>query len=164
VIDDVIDVLFPELAIGPWRPAQDGDPVALGLYERHYSARQYQDGRRRRLFVGPGEKVVLVTHDGRAMFAWRRFQDESGQQGVNCAVFRNEGAGLSSDLIRDADAVAWTVWPGERLYTYVDAALVASPNPGYCFKAAGWRFCGRTKGGHGRRPLDILECRPEWVA
>lgn len=140
-----------------WRLARDGDPVGLRLYERHYSARRYRDGRERRLFVGPGQKIVLVSHDGCAVFAWRKFRDDSGQIGVNCAVFRNEGSWRSSELITDAMAIAWARWPGERLYTYVDPASVASPNPGYCFKVAGWRFCGRTKGGHGRRPQDILE-------
>lgn len=147
-----------------WQLRKDGDPRGLALYERHYSARRYRDGRVRRLFVGPGEKVVLVSHDGRAVFAWRRFHDASGQLGVNCAVFRNEGSQWrSSDLITDADAIAWARWPDERLYTYVDPASVASPNPGYCFKIAGWRFCGRTKGGHGRPPQDILEMQPEWA-
>lgn len=143
-----------------WQLRKDGDPAGLRLYERHYSARRYRDGRRRKLFVGPGQKVVLVSHDSRAVFAWRKFRDDSGQTGVNCAVFRNEGPWRSSELILDAMAIAWARWPGERLYTYVDPASVASPNPGYCFKVAGWRLCGRTKGGHGRRPQVVLEVLP----
>lgn len=152
-------VLFPELA-GAYRRAADGDPAGRSLYRRHYSARAYRDGRRPRLFVGPGEKLVLVTHDDRALFVWRRFVDDSGQLGVNCAVFRNEGAGRSSDLIREADEIAWQRWPAERHYTYVDPSKVRSTNPGYCFIAAGWRPCGWTKGGHGRRSLRILERLP----
>lgn len=149
---------------GPWRAVKDGEPGALALYERHYSARQYRDGRRRRLFVGPGQKTVLVSHDGLALFAWRKFTSDDGQPGVNCAVFRNEGRSLSSDLIGAAMVVAWRRWPGERLYTYVDAARVLSSNPGYCFQMAGWRRCGVTKGGHGRAPQLILEALPEWFA
>ena len=156
------EVLFPELA-GDYRRAVDGDPVGRDLYLRHYSRRQRADGRRPRLFVGPGEKSVLVTHGGGALFVWRRFKDDSGQTGVNCAVFRREGGERASDLIREAMQVAWARWPDERLYTYVDAGKIASPNPGYCFKQAGWRFCGRTKGGHGRPVLDILECQPDWA-
>jgi hypothetical protein len=30
------------------------------------------------------------TGDADALFVWRKFIDDSGQQGVNCAVFRNE--------------------------------------------------------------------------
>ena len=66
------------------------------------------------------------------------------QQGVNCAVFRNEGLLLSSDLIKQADEMAWERWPGERHYTYVNPRKVRSANPGYCFKKAGWVLCGVT--------------------
>lgn len=146
-------LLFDDL----WMPTKDGDPVGLALYERHYSARRYQDGRERRLFVGPGEKLVLLTPCHRALFVWRRFVDDSGQRGINCAVFRNEGAGLSSELIREADRIAWRRWTDEpRHYTYVDPDEVQSGVPGYCFIRAGWHRRGWTKGGHGRHPLLIL--------
>lgn len=143
-----------------WRPTRDGDPVALALYRRHYSARRYADRRRPALFVGPGEKLVLLTHRDDALFVWRRFIDRSGQVGVNCAVFRNESPLLASELITDAESFAWDRWPGERLYTYVDPAAVRSTNPGYCFQRAGWRVCGRTAGGHGRPQLVVLERTP----
>lgn len=83
------------------------------------------------------------------MFVWRKFIDDSGQRGINCAVFRNEAPQryLSSDLVRQADAIADFCWPGERHYTYVNPKAVRSRNPGYCFVAAGWRKCGMTKGG-----------------
>jgi hypothetical protein len=99
------------------------------------------------LYVGPGEKMVLVHETGRALFVWRKFLDDSGQQGVNCAVFRNEGAGQSSELIREAAERAWQRWPGERLYTYVRPDAIRSTNPGFCFIAAGWHHVGWTKGG-----------------
>lgn len=152
--------LFPSGGLGGsrfWREARDGDRIGRALYRRHYSARRYADRRDPVLFVGPGEKVVLIGHHDDALFVWRKFVDDSGQRGVNCAVFRNESADLASELILDAEAFAWGRWPGERLYTYVDAARIRSTNPGCCFKAAGWRPCGMTKGGHGRRPLHILE-------
>ena len=145
---------------GVWRRSLDGDPEGRALYGRHYSARSYADGRRRRLFVGPGEKLVLVSFDGSALFVWRRFVDASGEEGINCAVFRNEGAGRSSDLIREADAIAWSRWPGERLYTYVDASKIRSTNPGYCFLVAGWSHVRWTPGGHGRKPLRVLAIEP----
>lgn len=95
---------------------------------------------------------MLRTDAGDAMFVWRKFIDDSGQSGVNCAVFRNEGGVLSSELIRQADAVADHAWPSQRHYTFVSAPDVRSINPGFCFIAAGWRRCGMTKGG-----LLILE-------
>lgn len=135
-----------------WWLTRDGDAACLALYERHYSAYRYRDGRVRKLFCGPGEKVVLRTEAGDACWVWRRFIDASGQSGINCAVFRNESAHRSSDLVRQADAIADCLWPGVRHYTYVNAARVKSRNPGWCFLVAGWRRCGMTKGG-----LHILE-------
>ncbi len=99
--------------------------------------------------------MVLMNGDCTALFVWRKFIDDSGQQGVNCAVFRNEGPVLSSTLILEAEQLAWGRWPGERLYTYVAPQSIRSTNPGCCFKAAGWRRCGQTKGG-----LVILEKQP----
>jgi hypothetical protein len=83
-----------------WYVTKDGDLSCLELYERHYSCYDYRDGRKRSQFVGPGEHIVLRTGDADAMFVWRKFIDDSGQQGVNCAVFRNEGRILSSELVR----------------------------------------------------------------
>lgn len=130
-----------------WYLTKDGDRTVWALYERHYSARKYNDGRQRKLFCGPGEKIVLRTKTGDAGFVWRRFIDRSGQEGVNCSFFRNEGGTLSSQLIRQADAVADFIWPGRRHYTYVSAAHVRSRNPGFCFRCAGWRRTGLTKSG-----------------
>jgi len=153
--------MFPGL--NRWYPIKDGNEAAYNLMSRHYSFNAYADGRRqdlsyrnRHLFVGPGEKLVLMTSDSQALFVWRKFIDASGQQGVNCAVFRNEGPHLSSDLILEAEQLAWRRWPGERLYTYV-APKNVSANPGYCFKCAGWvKLPGTTKG----NGLHILEkCR-----
>lgn len=101
------------------------------------------------------EHVVLRTWSADAIFVWRRFIDDSGQRGINCAVFRNEGPLQSSDLIRQADAVADLCWPGARHYTFVDARKVRSANPGFCFLAAGWQRAGRTKGG-----LLVLDRHP----
>ena len=135
-----------------WWLTKDGDKDCLEMYLRHYSAKKYADGRKRTQFVGPGETIVLRTLTADAVFVWRKFIDDSGQQGVNCAVFRNESKHLSSDLIRQADAIADLAWPGERHYTYVNAEKVASTNAGYCFLRAGWRRCGKTKSG-----LIVLE-------
>lgn len=139
-----------------WVPVRDGHDSARALFDRHYSRYHYADGRKPLLFVGPGEKLVLMTHCRRALFVWRKFISDDGQKGVNCAIFRNEGAGLSSDLIREADHIAWERWPdpdSERHYTYVNPSAVRSTNPGFCFRAAGWNRCGVTKW----RRLLILE-------
>ena len=133
----------------------DGDADCLALYERHYSAYRYRDGRVRKLFMGPGEKIVLRTLSADAFFGWRKFIDDSGQQGINCAFFRNEGPLTSSELIRQADKIADFIWPNSRHYTYVNPQAIRSNNPGFCFIKAGWKRCGHTKGG-----LLILEKAP----
>jgi hypothetical protein len=137
-----------------WWLTKDGDAACLSLYEEHYSRRAYADGRVVKLFCGPGEKVVLRTLDAAAVFVWRLFKDDCidartglRQVGVNCAVFRNESEHRSSELVRQADAIADCVWPDRRHYTYVNASKVRSRNPGYCFLVAGWRRCGVTKSG-----------------
>jgi hypothetical protein len=128
-----------------WQQCRDGDDGARCLFDRHYSRQHYKDGRKPKLFVGPGEKEVLITEDGKAIFVWRKFKDASGQHGVNCSVFRNEGSILSSLLILDAEQIAERRWPGERLYTYVNPRGIRSTNPGACFRHAGWSVCGITK-------------------
>lgn len=152
----------PALLPGSWYSVLDGDPRAFDIMRRHYTYHDYRDGRRhnmsnpsRRLFVGPGGKMVLLSDDCKALFVWRKFINDDGQYGINCAVFRNEGPRLSSALILEAEQLAWDRWPGERLYTYVNPREIKSTNPGYCFKVAGWRECGKT-----RKGLVILEKLP----
>ncbi len=159
-----MQTMFTTTEIGYWLSVNDGDPRVSDLYSRHYTRRNYADSRRslhgyrnRHLIMGPGEKLALLGADGRALFGWRKFRDGSGQEGINCAVFRNESDELSSDLIREADLLGWEKWSGERHYTYVNPRAVRSSNPGYCFIKAGWRKCGTTKW----NKLLILERLPD---
>ena len=145
---------LPEAVYEHWQEFRDGNARALEIFDRHYTSERAHL-RKVDQFVGPGQKLVLLTAAADALFAWRKHISDDGQQGVNCAVFRNEGPLLSSDLILEAMAIAWLRWPGERLYTYVDPEEIESTNPGYCFIKAGWRRCGMTKGG-----LVILEALP----
>jgi hypothetical protein len=151
----------PFFPFSTWIPILDGDDEARRFFDRHYSRKFYKDGRRPKLFVGPGYKMVLTTPCRRALFVWRKFISGDGQQGINCAIFRNEGAGLSSFLIMEADQLADERWPGERHYTYVHPLKTAArrsrhAQAGKCFIDAGWRQCGVTK----RHKLIILERMP----
>ena len=142
-------------APGHWVRTKDADPDCRDIYRRHYSRRVYKDGRDPAKFVGPGEYIVLVTPNLDALFVWRKFIDDAipKQKGVNCSVFRNEGPTLSSKLILEAEGFAWEKWKGERLYTYVDPKKTRRKrDPGRCFRKAGWKPCGTTRGG-----LVILE-------
>lgn len=124
------------------------DPRLVAMYERHYSCYQYADGRKRLQAVPPGQYLALMTTQLDALFVWSRQRYRLDDQvGVYCSVFRNEGPVLSSMLIREAGSLALRRWPGQRLFTFVDAERVRSTNPGCCFQMAGWRRCGRTSGG-----------------
>lgn len=132
-----------------WWLTKDGDKSCLALYERHYSAYQYRDGRKRYQFVGPGFNIVLRTARADAVFVWRDYIDDTipRQFGIECSLFRNEGPHLSSELVRQADAIADHCWASERHYTKVDPEALGGTNPGYCFLKAGWRRCGKTQNG-----------------
>lgn len=142
------------LGNSPWTVANRADLDGNAIYRRHYSALK-KDSRQ---FVGPGECVVLLTPTLDGLFVWRKFTDDTvpRQRGVSCSVFRNESKLLSSSLILAAEPFARARWPRvKRWYTFVDAGRIRSSNPGFCFIQAGWRRCGRAKGG-----LIILEKHP----
>src|SRR4029453_3494058 len=154
------------LAIGPrqmsflpevWLEVRDGNDSARSIFDQHYSRYRYADGRKPKIFVGPGSKLVLISPCARALFIWRKFISRDRQEGVNCAVFRNEGAGLSSSLIVEAMRLARGKWPEERrLYTYVHPPKIRSTKPGYCFLVVGWKHAGYTKC-HRHRILEYVE-------
>lgn len=153
------------LPLGTWVPILDGDPLAASMYLDHYSSarsRQRRIERGTMLTLGPGQKLMLATPCRRATFAWRVFIDDTGEHGVNCAWFRNEGAGLASDLVRAADAIADQRWPGERHYTFINPRKVKGNPPGNCFLRAGWSYV-RDEAGERKatsRGLFILERSP----
>ena len=126
----------------------------------HYSRRTPGS----RTFTGVGREIVLVTVCKRAVWAVvyqrtptaRGSGTSRGRLGVTDSLplyvwrdmmFRNIGAGLSSDLIRSATAMTYVEWkkrygalPIERLRTEVDIRAVQSSNPGYCYIMAGWEL------------------------
>ena len=139
-----------------WYLTRDGNRECFAMYRRHYSSRKNNHPKQRQ-FVGPGDPMVLISSCGLAMFVWiKQAFRRDGQPGVNCAVFRNEGRVLSSRLITEAATLARLRWPGERLFTFVDARQVRHKrDPGRCFARAGWQRDGESK-----RGLLIFADRP----
>ena len=127
-----------------WYGIKQTEKVATALYARHYSSKKSNKNVSdwiKHGIAGPGEVITLITSDYKALFVWQKQKySMSGQYGVNCAVFRNEGSVLSSQLILDAEEIAQNRWPGERMFTYIDPSEVRSLNPGYCFQMAGWNY------------------------
>jgi hypothetical protein len=124
-----------------WHARTRLDAAANALADRHYSRRRPGSGQ-----IGPpGRKLVLVTPCERAVWLSHWPYPELALDGLDawrCPIFRNEGAGLSSDLIRAAMALTLRAWapqtPPDGWVTWVDTRKVGSANPGYCFKRAGW--------------------------
>lgn len=103
----------------------------------------------------PGRCVVLLTECERAVWitSWpyaEYVKHAWGGAWVN-SLFRNEGAGLSSELVREALAVTRFMWPYVPrlgLVTFVDAGKTKPKrDPGYCYLKAGFHHAGMTKGG-----------------
>lgn len=140
-----------------WFAINKAHPVGRLLADRHYSRQKVGS----KQFCRPGENIVLATNDGRAVWvSWRPkpgINRMDGLDAIECTLFRNEGPYLSSDLA--SEAVALTVerwgWPRDGFITYIDAAAIASPNPGYCFKQAGWQLDKTYRGKKGLLRLRL---------
>lgn len=136
-----------------WRLADRADPAARDVADRHYNRQSVGAAQ----FVPPGRCLVLYgeSDEGRAFWvtSWP-FAEYVGHAWPGawvCSAFRNEGLGLSSDLIRQAVAATcwrWPVTPDLGMVTFVDASKVRRKrDPGRCFLRAGFEPDGATAGG-----------------
>lgn len=146
-----------------WNRSWRADPVGAALADRHYNRQRVGS----KQFVPPGACVVLVTPCGRAVWTTsapkKEFVKHQWAGAWINSLFRNEGAGLSSALIRAAVrssieqfAAKGVDIPWRGLVTFVDRRKVRSTNPGFCFIAAGFVRVGETKD----QQLVALQLRP----
>jgi hypothetical protein len=101
-------------------------------------------------FMPPGETLVLLTPCGRAVWGVCMNLDPAGNRRWRVTVFRNEGAGLSSELVREATIITRARWPESALplVTEIDPAKTRRKrDPGRCFRRAGWADDGLTRSG-----------------
>jgi hypothetical protein len=134
-----------------WVPVPKAIRPAARLADEHYSRRTVGSPQ----FMPPGQTLVLLTPDELAVFGWWRPDPSSGITAMNgldgwtCTIFRNTGPTLSSELILDAERELLTRYDcgPDGLITYVRDDKIRSPNPGYCFKMAGWSVTGRSADG-----------------
>ncbi len=115
------------------------DVRANALADRHYSRQTPGCGQ----IGGPGRRIVLLSACARALWLTHYPRPDLAQDGLDayrCSIFRNEGAGLSSDLIVEAMEITERRWgpAPDAWVTWVDTRKVRSTNPGYCFLKAGW--------------------------
>lgn len=114
------------------------------LADRHYSRRTVGA----RQFLYSGRKLVLRNAEGSILFGWM-FPDPTmrmdGQRGYNCAIFRNESDRKSSEIILEAERLAFDKWGPNRLYTYIDPSKTRTIKRhgqrvvGFCYRKAGWK-------------------------
>lgn len=132
-----------------WSLTHRADPAARSIADRHYSRKTIGAAQ----FVPPGRCVVLLHPKALWVTSWpfAEYVKTHWAGAWVCSAFRNEGAGLSSELIREA--VAATRWafgepPSLGMVTFVNASKVRRKrDPGRCFLRAGFRPAGSTKGG-----------------
>ena len=160
-----------------WVVTNKGDQECRELADRHYSRQTPGHP----LFTRPGYNMVLKYREGRklAVWVWFRPKWESGIKGterkdglraIECALFRNETAVLSSDLITAACVVlkswerAWDVDWLDGAITGInigktDARRSKFALPGFCYRVAGWEEFEHNKS----RSADLwLRYRREW--
>lgn len=145
-------LLTPPRLSEHWIRVTKFDPRTAKLADRHYSRRKVGSPQ----FMPPGETIVLLSTDERAVWGWWRPAPSSGLQSMNrldgwtCTIFRNEGPIQSSALVLDAEQAIRSLGVPcgpDGLITYVWSAKVRSINPGCCFKKAGWRRTGKSADG-----------------
>lgn len=133
-----------------WALSHRADPVSVAIADRHYNRQKIGSPQ----FVPPGRCVVLRGKDDNALWvtSWpfaEYVRHAWAGAWVN-SLFRNEGAGLSSELILQAVAATKSIWtpPDMGLITFVDAEKTRHKrDPGRCYRKAGFSHVGFTKGG-----------------
>jgi hypothetical protein len=136
-----------------WRISHRCDTAARELADRHYSRQSIGAAN----FVPPGRCLVLHAQADTGAAYWvtswpfSEYTRHAWAGAWICSAFRNEGAGLSSELIRQAVAATryrWPEVPHLGMVTFVDTDKTRRKrDPGRCYRRAGFREVGHTQGG-----------------
>lgn len=133
-----------------WQPSHRADMRSCTIADRHYNRQKIGSPQ----FVPPGRCLVLRHEDDALWVTSWPFAEYVRHAWAGAwvnSLFRNESDRLSSDLI--CEAVAHTLAhygdaPPLGMVTFVDADKTrAKRDPGYCYRMAGFRHVGFTKGG-----------------
>lgn len=132
-----------------WALSHRADPFAVAIADRHYNRQKIGSPQ----FVPPGRCLVLRSDAALWVTSWP-FADYVKHPWAGAwvnSLFRNEGDGLSSEMISEAVAATRWRWPDVPdlgMITFVDAGKVRHKrDPGRCYLKAGFRRAGETKGG-----------------
>lgn len=148
-----------------WHVSNRADAEVVPLADRHYNRQKIGAPQ----FAPPGRAFVLKTQplDAYWITSWpfAQYVRHAWAGAWVCSAFRNEGAHLSSELIRQAVAATrweWPEVPALGMITFVDAGKTKRRRskhgqPGACFLHAGFRFVGYTI----EEGLTALQLLPE---
>lgn len=162
-----------------WERSHRFDRRALPLADRHYNRRKVGSPQ----FVPPGRCIVLLTGTADALWvtSWpfAEYVRHAWPGAWICSCFRNESPHLSSGLILQAIAATRHIWgdpPALGMVTFVDPEKTRRKrDPGRCYRRAGFRVVGETKGGlvalqlhpsempHPVPPMGELAFAPHWT-
>jgi hypothetical protein len=134
-----------------WCLSHRADKRALPLADRHYNRQKIGSPQ----FVPPGSCLVLLTVEANALWvtSWPKaeYVKHAWAGAWMNSLFRNESDALSSELIREAVAATCAFYgepPALGMVTFVDTEKTRRKrDPGRCYRKAGFREVGQTKGG-----------------
>lgn len=145
-----------------WDLSNRGDPRCCAIADRHYSRQKIGSPQ----FMPPGGCVVLYSgRPGNGEAVWgtstpfAKYVKHAWAGAWMCSIFRNEGAGKASVLIRQAVAATLAVAgepPALGMVTFIDRKhvrpYIGGPERtraiwGQTFRQAGFREVGETKSG-----------------
>ena len=141
-----------------WEKSNRADKKAREIADRHYNRQKPGTPQ----FVPPGRCCVFYAENekGRAFwvtsYPYAKYVKHQWAGAWICSAFRNEGAGIASEMIRDA--VAATRYclgepPELGMITFIDAKKVrptmvhGQKTWGHTYEKAGFKYVGNTKGG-----------------
>jgi hypothetical protein len=137
------------VSASPWRVSDRYDPAAVALADRHYNRQKPGTPQ----FIPPGRYVALISADKTAVWvtSGARYRMDAWRGAWVNTIFRKEGDGTASEMIRHAVAhtrAAWPEVPALGLITFIDPAKVRrTRRPGYTYVRAGFEHVGVTPKG-----------------
>jgi hypothetical protein len=145
------DSIFRDCAPKYWLLSNRADPAALPLADRHYNRQKPGTPQ----FVPPGRCIVLLTEDHGALWvsSWpfAEYVKHAWAGAWVNSCFRRETGPRASDLILEAVAITRGIWgepPTLGMVSFIDTSKVRHKRDfGRCYRRAGFRVCGHTKGG-----------------
>lgn len=139
-----------------WCASHRADPAAARLADRHYNRQKIGSPQ----FAPTGSCCVFVTDCGRGFWVTSYPKAEWVKHAWAgawvCSAFRSEGAGVASELIREAVAATRAYYgdpPPLGMITFIDRKkvkpmVVRGRNVwGWSYHQAGFIYVGETKGG-----------------